>query len=227
MQYMELGCMPSYNAYGLRGEHVLDPRKLKLRFAGGHMHFGSWTRKPLYERIVKTADNILGVWSVGAARHMDNPVRRQYYGLPGEYRKPWYREFYGVEYRTLSNFWLASPGLMQLTWDLGRMCVRLAHSRKYLDLWAADQDETIDVIKNCDYDRATRIIDRNQPMLRWMLSQVYRRKEAIDMAIQVARQGLEIVVPNPEAIPENWHFGEPWFPDAGQPWARWETSVAK
>lgn len=237
-QHVELGCMPSYNAYGLRGEDVPNPRTLPFRFAGGHMHFGSWNRKPQYKRIVETLDRILGVWAVGAARHIDNPVRRKYYGLPGEFRKPMYDikgydfasgktyvayQVYGVEYRTLSNFWLASPGIMQLTWDLGRMCVRIAQSLKYNNLWVSTQEETVDVIKNCDYKRATQIITRNEPMLRWMLGQSYMRGSSVNAAITVGKQGVETVVPNPEAIPENWHFNDVWIGDAVQPWARWET----
>lgn len=237
-QHVELGCLPSYNAYGLRGEDVPNPRTLPFRFAGGHMHFGSWTRKPQYKRIVETLDRVLGVWAVGAARHMDNPVRRRYYGLPGEFRKPMYANLkynpytgrvdevgqqHGVEYRTLSNFWLASPGIMQLTWDLGRMCVRIAQSLKYNNLWVSTQDETVDVIKNCDYERATQIIKRNEPMLRWMLGQEYRRPASIERAIDISKQGIEVVVPNPEAIPQNWHFTDVWLEDAHQPWSRWET----
>lgn len=242
LRHVELGCMPSFNAYNLHGEDVVDPRKLRFRFAGGHMHFGSWTRRPSYQPIVKTLDNILGVWSVGAARHLDNPVRRQFYGLPGEYRRPIYKPeevpaallelipiqpqaqgpMFGLEYRVLSNFWLASPAIMQLTWDIARSCVRIAQSLKYRNLWAGTQDETVDVIKNCDFDQATKIIKRNEPMMRWILSQSYQDKNAIQRAMDVAAHGLEVVTPDPENIPQNWHFDDEWLPDAHQPWARWE-----
>lgn len=220
--HVELGCQPSYNAYGLKGKPVLDPRKLPYRFAGGHMHFGTYNKAPNYKRIVKMLDNILGVWSVGVARDMDHPVRRQYYGLPGEHRMPKYEEGFGVEYRVLSNFWLASPAVMQLTWDIGRLCVRLASSLKYSKLWARNEDETIDVIGNCDVDRANKIITRNEPMFRWMLGQVYRKKASINNAIEVSRQGLGLIVPNPEDFNTNWHFKDQWVADAKAPWARWE-----
>ena len=186
-EHVELGCMPSYNAYQLRGQPVENPRKLPYRFAGGHMHFGTWTRRPKYERIVCTLDDILGVWAVGAARYFDNPVRRMYYGLAGEYRKPEYKEGFGVEYRVLSNFWLASPNLMRLVWNLGTLCVRLAQRRNLL-LWAGNTQETIDTINNCDAERAEQILTRNEPMLRWILGQVYKQEE-VDQAIKIGLQG--------------------------------------
>src|SRR5919108_358253 len=128
LPFVELGCQPSYNAYNLEGLRVPNPRRLLYRFAGGHMHFGTWRQPPNYNLLAQTMDSVLGVWSVGAARNQDNPIRRKYYGMPGEYRKPKYEYGYGFEYRVLSNWWLASPGIMQLTWDIGRMSLRLATS---------------------------------------------------------------------------------------------------
>lgn len=218
-RHVELGCEPSFNAYDMRGKAVLDPRKLPYRFAGGHCHFGTWAiQKPNYEKIVKTLDNILGVWSVGVAKYIDDPIRRQYYGLAGEYRKPKYEKGLGVEYRVLSNFWLQSPAIMQLTWDIGRMCVRLAHSR-YRNLWAGNQDETIETINNLDHKRAELILTRNRPMFNWLLGQVYRKRESVNRAIELAYEGL---APN-ENLKENWHFFDRWIQNAGANWARWET----
>lgn len=231
-RHVELGCKPSYNAYGMKGKAVYDPRSLRYRFAGGHMHFGTWSgAKPNYEGIVKTLDTILGVFSVGLARHLDNPIRREYYGLAGEYRKPLYDfnpagglqgPHYGVEYRALSNFWLASPAVMQLVWDLGRMCVRLSSS-KHLQLWAQDQQETIETINSNDTKQAERIINRNEPMLRWLLKQSYGEAESIDKAVKLFYSGVEGVVKDPNDLNKNWHFDKEWKEDATAPWARWEA----
>jgi hypothetical protein len=216
-QHVELGCQPSFNAYGMRGKPVVDPRRLPYRFAGGHMHFGTWENSPNYVKIVKTLDSILGVWSVGVARFMDNPIRRQYYGLAGEYRKPKYNEGLGVEYRSLSNFWLSSPAIMQLTWDIGRMCVRLASSG-FGKLWAGNEQETIETINNCDFQQANKTIKRNEPMFKWILAQVYQKQESIDNALALCYEGLKAE----DNFIENWHFDDLWLPDAAQPWARWE-----
>ena len=220
-EHVELGCQPSYNAYGMKGKPVYNPRELTHRFAGGHMHFGTWGIRPNYEKIVKTLDMILGVWSVGVAQNMDDPIRRQYYGMAGEYRKPKYYEGYGVEYRVLSNWWLASPALLQVTWDIGRLCVRLASS-KHLKLWAGNQDETVDVINSCDHKRAAAIIRRNGPMFRWMLGHIYRKPESVDRAIDINQVGLEVMTPNPNDFKNNWQFEADWIPNAGAKWARWE-----
>lgn len=221
--HVELGCEPSFNAYNLEGLRVGNPRKLKYRFAGGHMHFGTWERrKPRYVPIIKTLDKVLGVFAVGVARHMDNPIRRQYYGMPGEFRPPKYGMGLGVEYRTLSNFWLASPATMQLVWDLGRVCVRLSGSKNSA-LWASSEQETIDVIKNCDYVQATQILKRNEPMMKWLLGHCYRKPETIQEALNIGYEGVEIKVPDTEAIAENWHFKDEWEEDATAPWARFES----
>lgn len=218
-EHVALGCMPSYNAYKLRGKRVENPRKLALRCAGGHMHFGTWyNKRPQYEKIVTTLDNILGVWAVGVARHLDVPARRQYYGLAGEYRTPRYGTGqFGVEYRVLSNFWLASPALMQVAWDLGRTCVRLAHSRS-LKLWASNQQETIETINNCDTDQAKRILQRNGPMLKWLFRQTYRSEKAIEKAVQIAYEGWFA----PDNFLMEWHPEKQWIPDGCNKWARWE-----
>ena len=224
-RYVELGCQPSWNVYNMKGTSVYDPRKLPYRFAGGHMHFGTWgPQRPNHTKIVKTLDSVLGVWSVGVARNIDSPLRRQYYGLAGEFRKPEYPRGYGVEYRTLSNFWLASPTALVVTWDIGRMCVRLAAS-KYGKLWVGEEQETIETINNCDYEQAGKILRRNEPMFRWMLKQVYRTPKAIRAAVDIAYNGLHSVVNDPNDFHANWHFDEEWLPNAGQPWARFETSI--
>ena len=222
--HVELGCQPSFNAYNLAGMKVPNARQLKFRFAGGHMHFGTWKRtKPNYEKIIKTLDMILGVWAVGVAQNWDDPVRRKFYGLPGEYRAPNYATGYGVEYRTLSNWWLASPRIMQLTWDIGRTCVQFARSR-YWKLWAGDEKETIHTIQSCDVDQARRIIWRNRGLFTWLLKQTYPAAEeaCIERVFALCNVGLEAVVPYPEDFAGNWHFQDDWIPDAKVAWARWD-----
>jgi hypothetical protein len=229
--YVELGCKPSYNAYGMHGIDVANPRKLLYRFAGGHMHFGTWhARRPNYRGIISTLDAVLGVWSVGAARNMDIPIRRQYYGLAGEYRMPQYKSVdmdgdvaYGVEYRTLSNFWLCAPSISQLTWEIGRQAVRLAMS-KYRKFWVTSQDEVVETINNCDVDQAVKILKRNQPMFLWMLNQRFPgHKTAASNGLRVANEGVEAFVDDPHNLPVNWHFKDEWIVNGGQWWARWTT----
>lgn len=99
----EFGCEPDYNA--LTGMRNPKPKAADagLRTAGGHVHFG-------FEHLgTYSSDNqkILGVmcdYFLGMTAMMIDPDdrRRELYGKAGACRwKP-----YGIEYRTLSNFWI-------------------------------------------------------------------------------------------------------------------------
>lgn len=115
-----MGCDPDFNAW--TGEEnpipsVVDPT---FRCAGGHIHVG-W--EPDIPKIVddpvhlehcrdltKQLDWYLGAW----AMKLDSDLRRrELYGKAGSFRpKP-----YGVEYRTLSNFWLTSKERRLAVWN--------------------------------------------------------------------------------------------------------------
>ena len=111
-QAITVGCDPDYNAWsGWENDIPDDFEYNNLRTAGGHIHVGY--NNPTEETsilIVKAMDLFLGIPSL----ILDNDrVRRELYGAPGSYRlKP-----YGVEYRVLSNFWIASPLYIEWVWD--------------------------------------------------------------------------------------------------------------
>lgn len=91
------GCEPDYNAW----TETINPRpksnSASLRSCGGHIHVGVDHLDKL--QLVKAMDLFLGVPSV----IMDKDTkRRQLYGKAGAFRP----KEYGVEYRTLSNFWI-------------------------------------------------------------------------------------------------------------------------
>lgn len=106
-----LGCGPDYNAY----EQELNPPKEadpQIRVAGGHIHLG-WTKDqdPMEQshfmgccELARQMDYYLGVPSV----LLDPDMMRSWsYGAPGSFRPT----TYGVEYRTLSNFWIETEEL--------------------------------------------------------------------------------------------------------------------
>lgn len=102
-QAREIGCDPDFNAWtGLRNippdVETLDG----LRSCGGHIHIGYENpTKSMSIRLIKALDLYLTVGSIIKDRDI---LRRQIYGKAGAYRiKP-----YGVELRTLSNFWIKS-----------------------------------------------------------------------------------------------------------------------
>ncbi len=148
-----LGCMPSFNAYGPRNLQV-DPNH-PVRSAGGHIHLAT---PEIAERITKDPgpivwllDVILGCTSVLLDRDPRAAERRELYGRAGEFRLP----SYGLEYRTLSNFWLQHNALHGMVY---------AGARLALALWAADNGKSLlsrvdlthvqDAINQNDYSKA-------------------------------------------------------------------------
>lgn len=105
------GCSEDYSAYS---EETAVPRKPPSiaawgdkRFFGGHIHIGYNKSIAPPWVVARFCDLYLGLPSV---RHDKQCERRKVYGLAGLYRtKP-----YGVEYRTLSNFWMNSAHLGQV-----------------------------------------------------------------------------------------------------------------
>jgi hypothetical protein len=109
----ELGCDPDFNAYS--GEANPRPNAdVTFRTGAGHIHVG-WTdvEDPLdpvhmdeCRAIVQALDIFLGVPST----YLDgDKKRRELYGKAGAFRP----KTYGVEYRTLSNFWVMDDKLRQ------------------------------------------------------------------------------------------------------------------
>lgn len=99
----EFGCTPDYN--GLTGEVNPSPTSVNpnLRTAGGHVHIGwdhfATVTPELQGRVGVMCDYFLGLPSL--LKDSDD-LRRELYGKACAIRyKP-----YGVEYRTLSNFWI-------------------------------------------------------------------------------------------------------------------------
>lgn len=103
---MTFGCSPDFDGHGHGKPHTaVDPARLHdaggaWRFAGGHVHLGYKVAFDVPDFVTAAfGDIFLGLPSVG----LDNqPKRRALYGCPGRYRPT----KYGIEYRTLSNFWV-------------------------------------------------------------------------------------------------------------------------
>jgi len=121
----EFGCEPDRNAW-LKGAFNKKPDIPLdgLRSAGGHVHVGYKFNDDLYQgdgptseeiehvniNIIRWLDLLLGVPSMKLDKDTE---RRKLYGKAGAYRdKP-----YGVEYRTLSSFWLKEAGLIDWVYD--------------------------------------------------------------------------------------------------------------
>jgi len=114
-----LGCMPSDNFYGTKPIDI-DGKAYSKRSAGAHIHMG--LSGPLLaerERLVPLMDIFVGNTGVMLDRDPGSAERRQNYGRAGEYRRP----KHGLEYRTLSNFWLRDYRLMSLMYGMTSLAV--------------------------------------------------------------------------------------------------------
>lgn len=218
-QHAALGCDPSHNLYGMRTAIPEDARTLPYRFTGGHIHFGCpkiAADQEYAARIVQNLDKVLAVWSVGvAATYEKSKIRRRYYGLAGEFRLP----KHGLEYRTLSNFWLSSAPLFHITFELARVIMR-ATSYGLLDFWHCDQQLVIDIVNNYDVELARRVLRRNEKLFltllaaansTWRVPQVNLVGEVrlitpegcAKKALQLGLEGMEVVVPDGPLL-EQW-----------------------
>lgn len=101
-QAVELGCEPDFCIYEDEQNDKPNPFQA-LRTAGGHIHIATQHDAA---QVVKACDALLGVPSVLLD---DDTQRRTMYGKAGCYRK----KPYGVEYRSLSNFWLRDEHVMR------------------------------------------------------------------------------------------------------------------
>jgi len=206
-EHVAFGCMPSLNAYGIKTQ--LPPgREVPFRSAGGHLHFGvGQTSEEKAVPIIKALDTILGVACVSLFAKFDSRKRRIFYGLPGEYRLP----PHGIEYRPLSNGWLAHPFIMNLVVDVARKCVVLGQ-KGWLDVWQATEEETIKTIVNSDVEAARASLEKNKDIFLKLLSACYQvnytwaKKEDLDILYNVFANGMESVLAEPENIVRNWYL---------------------
>lgn len=133
----QFGCAPSKSLYKEKDKLKLkkiDGTKYRTRAAGGHIHLGHsnnlYMKNALHKdhkRTVLLLDILAGNTSVLIDRDKGNIERRKLYGKAGEYRLP----EHGLEYRTLSNFWLMSKPLMSFAFGMARLAVCLMSDTKY------------------------------------------------------------------------------------------------
>lgn len=157
------GCMPSYNIYLPKENNIskiLDnPATYLYRSAGGHIHIemseenrNSLSYESLVERMIKSLDIIVGNTSVLLDRNKLTKERRRNYGRAGEYRLP----KYGIEYRTLSNYWLRDYQLMSMVYGLVNMAYRIALNKEHYDelITLVSEKDVIKAINNNNLELA-------------------------------------------------------------------------
>jgi hypothetical protein len=100
-QAQAFGCSPDFDGYKMGAPcRPISPERLGgWRFAGGHVHIGYAASEVPQHVVAQLCDLFLGLPSVALDKQAQ---RRRRYGQPGRFRPT----EYGIEYRTLSNFWV-------------------------------------------------------------------------------------------------------------------------
>jgi len=149
---LTFGCDPDINAWD--GETNESPSAYTtLRTAGGHVHVGFKVDKEDSQtrfNVIKLMDIYLGIPSV----LLDGDTeRRSMYGKAGACRI----KEYGVEYRTLSNFWLQSEKHMKWVYS---QSIRAVKNKDYVDeiIDRYSSDEIQNTINNSDVEKAESIV---------------------------------------------------------------------
>ncbi len=141
----KVGCAPDMCAYEMVQK---EPPKSaitdgSLRSGGGHIHVGSDIlvsdgAEPVL--MIYLMDLLLGVPSLWIDTDPTSLRRRSIYGQAGRYRtKP-----YGLEYRSLSNFWLMSPEHVSFVYDVSMLALDVLESGEGWNLWTFDMDKFLE-----------------------------------------------------------------------------------
>ena len=121
----QFACVPDFDAYTLKSnEPYAHASKTTLRSAGAHIHVGHEVfgdpsgecpvnAKAILE-MVKMMDLYLGLPSLSKDNTKEARERRKLYGKAGAHRP---KPYPGVEYRTLSNFWISTVADIEWVYD--------------------------------------------------------------------------------------------------------------
>jgi len=133
------GCKPEACVYELKTakspEGIFE--KSGFRTGGGHVHLGTkLLKKDQYAAIstIRMMDLYLGVMSIWLDTDPTSRDRKKIYGQAGRFRLP----KHGVEYRSLGNYWLSSPKLVNFIFDVSDFVVKFVEDKKHEQWWEID-----------------------------------------------------------------------------------------
>lgn len=152
------GCSAEYCAYSL---DAISPKKINkifkktnLRSAGGHIHLGTDLGKNHEScvMLIRMLDLFLGFTSLFLDNSKSSLERRKIFGAAGRYRQP----KYGVEYRTLGNYWLFDDKQIELVYEVCEFTIKFTEEKGYENFWKVDQEKlNSDEFWNNDGDPAS------------------------------------------------------------------------
>ena len=146
-QARTFGCEPDINVYTGEENQVSSHDARTLRTCGGHIHVGyDNPTKNTSALLIAAMDVTLGLASLSMDK---DDRRRQLYGNAGALR---FKD-YGVEYRTLSNFWIFNRKTVNWAWEGTMAAIGLVNSGLMPEL----QKEYGELVQEC--------IDKNNKTL--------------------------------------------------------------
>lgn len=160
---LQFGCEPDYDAWTVAENDAPDCVDATLRSCGGHIHVGykeGSGNEFLLEfdgkiKTVRAMDLFHGIISVILDTSEHSIKRRLLYGKAGAHRP----KDYGIEYRSLSNFWLKHPILARLQAHLLDDVLHLIRHDKIDSLIESVGGDTIvNTINSGDVETANKII---------------------------------------------------------------------
>jgi hypothetical protein len=145
------GCDPDINAWTESPNRFMPAEDPNLRCCGGHIHVGLPNELMGYTSrhdVIRAMDVFLGLPSI----IMDKDTkRREMYGKAGSFRQ----KSYGVEYRTLSNFWIQTEALREWAFESTQVAVDSSTEPAFMESILKNKDAIIEAINFQDVNAAT------------------------------------------------------------------------
>ena len=140
-----VGCDPDMCVYKMEMQEppIERMRSGTFRTCGGHIHLGSKMLQsdgPKPIRVIQMMDLFLGVPSLWIDTDETSPIRRSLYGQAGRFRI----KKYGIEYRSLGNFWLNNPELVGWVYDTCMFILNFVENGEADKLWDFDIEVILD-----------------------------------------------------------------------------------
>lgn len=158
----EFGCAPSFNHYDSKAHVVANAAEYRKRAAGGHIHLGLYGEvKSQRKRLIPIMDAVVGNTCILIDRDKGAVERRKNYGRAGEFRLP----AHGIEYRTLSNFWLRSYPLYHFVMGLARLSVSILSTSVLPDNNPQKWDAEGELLEKLDLKQVQEAINTNDLQL--------------------------------------------------------------
>jgi hypothetical protein len=154
---LTLGCEPDFNVWTLDKNPRPKPPPA-MRTAAGHVHvsWGPDVTPDLQVLVGRALDLFLGVPSILVTEPNN---RRNLYGKAGAVRY----KTYGIEYRTLDNFWIKSAALSRSVFrNVGECIDMLRMSREFERYLTLDGDVIQTAINTHNQELAAELVDKYQ-----------------------------------------------------------------